>query len=153
MTLVAREATRDDLRTLFKLSVTAEQNDRVAPNSITLAQAAYESGSKVFGLWDGDVAVGLMATIDKRAYPWIAPEDDPQSLYLWRLMIDHHHQSKGYGTSALNLLVGMARELGVPRISSSVVNEDGAALPFYEAFGFKATGVIHEGEVVISLTL
>lgn len=153
MTLIAKAVSRDDVNALIKLSVLKEQNDRVASNSKTLAQAAYETGSTVYGLWNGDKAVGLMAVINMREYPWPDEGDDLESLFLWRLMIDKSQQSKGYGTQALKLLVEKARELGMPTIISSVVQEDGAAMPFYEAFGFKQTGDVSDGEMVIRLKL
>lgn len=153
MTLSARNVTRDCLRALMDLSVLPEQDKRVAPNSVTLAQAAYETGSTVYGLWDEDQAVGLMAVIDMKNYPWIEEADEKDGLYLWRLMIDKDRQGKGFGRAALDLLVEIAQEHNAVSITSSVVQEEGSAMPFYETYGFVQTGEIHDDELVIRLVL
>jgi diamine N-acetyltransferase len=81
---------------LIRLSVDEGQGGLVAENAKTLAQAAYETGSSVWGLWVSEEPVGLMAMIDPRVYPWLDEGDDPSAAYLWRLMIDARHQGRGY---------------------------------------------------------
>lgn len=153
MALSAREITRDDLNKILALSLLPEQRHLVADNARTVAQAAYETGSIIYGLWEGHEPIGLMAVIKMPDYPWPDPEDDVNSLYLWRLMIDKNHQGKGHGTAALDLLVALAREWGLPCVTSSVVDSDNSGMGFYEKYGFEQTGVVHDGELVIRLTV
>ena len=49
---------------LCALRVGADQDQLVAPNDVTFTQAATEGGSEVYGLFDGDKPVGLIAIID-----------------------------------------------------------------------------------------
>jgi diamine N-acetyltransferase len=149
VTLRAKIVTRDDVVPLIRLKVSSEQEALVAPNAATLAQAAYETGSIVLGLWDDSVPVGLMALIDMATYPWVEPGDDPESAYIWRLMIDKSHQGKGFGSAALNLAADQAKAWGHSRLTASVVDAETSAMPFYEANGFRKTGDLVDGELVI----
>jgi diamine N-acetyltransferase len=148
--LERRRVERDHVGPLIRLAVGEGQGGLVAENAKTLAQAAYETGSHVWGLWVGEESVGLMAMIDPRGYPWLEEGDDPEAAYLWRLMIDARHQGRGYGRAALEEAVAVAREWGLPRLALSVVDRPGSALPFYEAAGFRRTGRVVEGEAVLS---
>ena len=138
---------RDHLRALFRLDVHPAQCKLVAPNSNTLAQAAYETGSEVWGLWDGDNPVGLLAMIDPTRHLWPEEGDDLQAAYIWRLMIDKTQQGKGYGRAATELAIAQTRVWALPRVSVTVVeNNPASALPFYENQGFVKTGRIIDGE-------
>lgn len=153
MTLTARIIGRDDLDKIINLGVHPAQEALVAPNSITIAQAGFEPGSTVFGLWDNDVPVGLMAVINMPDYPFPEEGDDIECAYLWRLMIDKDQQGKGYGTASLKLLVDLAKSWNLPRVTASVGQGENSAMSFYEAFGFHQTGAVQHDEIVISLTI
>jgi diamine N-acetyltransferase len=151
VTLERRPVERDHVVPLIRLSVGEGQEGLVAGNAKTLAQAAYETGSHVWGLWAGDEPVGLMAMIDPRGYPWLDEGDDPGAAYLWRLMIDARHQGKGYGRQAIKEAVAVARGWGLPRLALSVVDRPGSALSFYERLGFRRTGATIEDEAVLAV--
>lgn len=87
MALERRRVEKDHLRALFRLKVAEDQAGLVAPNEITLAQAAYEPGGYVWGLWEGDIAVGLLAMIHPHEAGGMEEGEDPDAAYLWRLMI------------------------------------------------------------------
>ena len=62
--LERREITRETLSPILKLKVRPGQEHLVAPNAVTVAQCAYEQpGGYVWGLWDGEQPVGLIAMI------------------------------------------------------------------------------------------
>lgn len=147
MMLERRQVTRDHLKKLFKLKVAPEQDNLVAPNEITLAQQAYEPGSSVWGLWDGETLVGLLAMVDPRKTPHNEDGDDLEAAYVWRLMIGAGHQSKGYGRAAIEEALTVTRDWGLPRICLTCVDEPGSAMVFYESLGFKRTGRVISGEV------
>jgi diamine N-acetyltransferase len=144
-----REVTRDNVRALMALEVGAAQRGLVAPNAVTLAQAPYESGARVWGLWDGDVAVGLIAMVHPAEYLWFVEGEDREAAYLWRLMIDESHQGKGYGRAAIAEVAQVARDWGVPRVSAGVVDLPQNPLGFYEKLGFRRTGLVIDGEIMI----
>ena len=156
--LERRPVLRDDVVPLIKLAVRPDQSDLVASNATTLAQAAYETGSYVWGLWDGDILVGLMAMIHPGEYPWDGyggnePNDDRTAAYLWRLRVGVDFQGKGYGSAALAMAFEQARTWGCPRLTAHVSDAPHSNLSFYERFGFRNTGEIDQGEVVIAKDL
>ncbi len=147
--LERREVTRDTVRALIRLKVRADQADLVSANSVTLAQAPYEPGSVVWGLWDGDTPVGLMAMVHPHEYPFHEPGDDAEAAYLWRLMIAADFQGKGYGRAAIAMAVQQARDWGRPRLTASVADEPHSNMGFYEKLGFRRTGRIVDDELEI----
>ena len=145
-----RGANRGNLDQLLKLKVREDQENLVAPNAVTLAQSAYEQpGSYVWGIWDGEQPVGLIAMIHPQVYPFLEPDDDPQAAYLWRLMIAADQQGKGYDRFAIQECIRIAQEWGLPRLASSVVQSENSNMAFYEALGFRQTGAVVDDELVI----
>ncbi len=149
-----RPLTYEALMPLIKLDVRPDQSDMVAPNAITMAQSIFEHGSEIFGIFDGDKPVGLLAIIDL-THPEadLDPGDDPDTIYVWRLMVDAAHQRKGFGTAGLDHAMAIARDRGRARLAISAVPDDGSAIPVYEKYGFQRTGRIVEGEVELAFPL
>ena len=59
-----RPLAKNHIRDLYRLEVRPDQTKFVAPNGVTMAQWPFEPGSMVFGIWEGETAVGLLAMID-----------------------------------------------------------------------------------------
>ena len=104
---------------------------------------------------DGDEVVGFVMLSDG-----VAPEvvrDDPHMIspyFLWRLLIDHRHQRRGYGAAALDALVEYVRARpDADALYTSAVPGEGSPQPFYERYGFVPTGDIADDEVVLKLDL
>jgi len=144
-----QKPTRDTLLPFLMMELTPEQTEArlVAPNAATVAQAAYYSPAEVWGIWERETPVGLLALVDG-THPEADLEegDDPNALLLWRLFIDKEHQRKGYGTKALEFVAELARKKGLPRVYTSAVQHEISARPLYEKFGFKPTGRIIDGD-------
>lgn len=147
MTVKVRPVTRADLGPLFDLKTTPEQRAFVAPNEITLAEAAYEVGSYVFVICANTVPVGLIAIIDMTEHDDVKPEDEPTSAFIWRLLIGAEHQGHGYGKAALEWAFEWAHNKGRPRVSIEVEPDNEAAMKLYKRLGFQPTGVTY-GDVV-----
>jgi diamine N-acetyltransferase len=145
---------REHVLPLIGLVVRPDQLDLVSNNAKTLAEAAYETGSYVWGLWDGELPVGLMAMIHPAEcpftdYPLVDPRTGTPAAYLWRLMIAADHQGKGHGAAALQMAFDTARSWGYDHIFAHVSHAPHSNLPFYQHHGFDSTGVIEDGELVI----
>jgi diamine N-acetyltransferase len=156
--LVRRPVLRAHVLPLIGLNVRPDQQDLVSSNAKTLAQAAYEPGSYVWGLWDADTPVGLMAMIHPGEYPWVdgtmnEPADDRTAAYLWRLMIGADFQGRGYGAAALQGAFTQTRDWGYSRLTAHVSSAAHSNLSFYERFGFRNTGGVEDGEIVITVDL
>ncbi|MCK0138493.1 GNAT family N-acetyltransferase [Aliiroseovarius sp. F47248L] len=147
-----RTLTRKTLQPLASLNVGSDQTTFVAPNLMTMAQSIFEPGSEMFGIWEHDTPVGFLAIVDM-SHPEAELDegDDPDGIYIWRLMVDRAHQGQGYGLAALEFAKGIAREKGRSNVVTSVVDVPGGALLLYEAFGFKKTGRIVDDEVELIL--
>ena len=140
---------------LIGLTVRSDQLDLVSNNAKTLAEAAYETGSSVWGLWDSETLVGLMAMINPsehpfQDYPFVDPRDGTPAAYLWRLMVGAGFQGRGYGAAALEMAFETARDWGFTRLIAHVSDAPHSNLPFYQRFGFEPTGLIEDGELVIA---
>ena len=153
MTLEARPVTRDTLWPLIGLTLRDDQRDLVATNMQTFAEAAYEPGSVVWGLWDGDEPVGLMAMVDPDGVARNGPFLLPGAAYLWRLMVAADRQGRGYGGQALRLAIATARGWGAGHLVVGVNDVAHGNRGFYESFGFVSSGVVEDGDLLLSLDL
>ena len=132
---------------LMNLEVAESQKDYVASNTVSMAQAYAVNASgrfvQCFGIYDGDTAVGFaMIGHHSEEYNGMA-EIYRHSYYLWRFMIDHRFQGKGFGRDALNLLLDYV--LSFPdgeedTWSTSYDQENEAARHLYASFGFAPNG-------------
>lgn len=114
-----------------------------------------EASPRFWTIADGDEVVGFVMISD--GVPAATIEADPTIIgpyFLWRLLIDEHHQRRGYGTATLDALVAYLRDRpGATELYTSCVPGDGTPQPFYERYGFVPTGRVVEDEVVLRLAL
>jgi len=149
-----QEITNDNLRAYLKLKVAPGQENLVAPNAVSIAQAHFSAQAWFRGVIAGGVPVGFGMLDDWTLAPERAPQRPIDTVWLWRFMIDERFQSLGFGRQALRLLVERARER-VPGgwMRTSYVPADNCAGPFYAAFGFEDTGELDGEERVMLLKL
>jgi GNAT superfamily N-acetyltransferase len=104
-----------------------------------------------WAIYAGQTPVGFVMISDE-----VAP-DSPDHIphYLWKLLIDHRHQRRGYGTAALDLIAEYFRgRSGVDVLSTSAGTGEGSPIPFYERYGFRRTGdIVFDDEVLLRLSL
>ena len=130
-----REITKETLRPFLKMKVAAPQEEMVAPNSVSIAQAHFEPKAWFRGIYADETPVGFIMLFD-----------DPEEpvYFLWRLMVAEDYQGLGYGRIAIAHLVEYvktrphAKELLV----SHVQEIDGNPGPFYQKLGFEYTGKV-----------
>jgi diamine N-acetyltransferase len=110
---------------------------------------------RMWSVNDAEAVVGFVMISDG-----VLDEDlaaDPELVgpyFLWRLLIDERRQRQGYGTATLDALVAYLRTRPDAIILyTSCEQGEGGPQPFYERYGFAATGRIVEGEVVMALHL
>lgn len=113
----------------INLSVGEEQKRYVAPNSFSLAQAAYESDMYPLAIYDEDKMVGfILYDLD--------PELDGWSMS--RFMIDKGCQGQGLGKLALSEFLRYFFDCyQVNKIYTSVETDNPVATALYERMGFK----------------
>lgn len=129
------------------LSVAPEQARFVASNAVSIAQAHFQPNVAWFrAIYADDTAVGFLML-----------HDDPEKpeYHLWRFMIDHRYQKRGYGRDALELLLDHVRARpGAFALTLSYVPGGGSPGAFYERMGFAHTGEADEdGELLMRIDL
>ena len=146
----ARPVGEHNVDALIKLATTPEQERFVASVAKSLAQAAYRPAGRPLGLYANGQPVGLLLLWDARRDP--DPKERADQLYLWRLMIDERFQRQGHGQAAVRWLIEEARRMDVASVGLSHVPENPVGA-FYQRFGFRYTGRVHEGEQEMVLPL
>lgn len=74
--------------------------------------------------------------------------------YLWKLLIDHRLQRRGYGSATLDAVVGYLRTRpGADVLYTSCADGPGSPRGFYLGYGFTDTGRVMWGENVLALDL
>ena len=138
-------------RECIELSVAPEQQGFVASNVQSLADAyAYRPAAEAYAVYSEDEVVGFALL-----FPFAGDADDEsipepgteRGMILVRLMIDARFQGRGYGREALEAIVELVSDRGLPTVRLSVVPENEQALEFYRRNGFTETGAIHGGEI------
>lgn len=139
-----KEITKENLLSILRLSVFKEQEDQVASNSVSIAQAHYNKETAWFrGIFKDETAVGFVM---------LELNHEAKEYGVWRFMIDKNQQGKGYGKASMELIKKVMKE-NVPDITafslSYVPKEKGGADEFYRKVGFEDTGEISNGEKVM----
>ena len=133
---------------LIRLEMAPGDDNFVAPNSVTMAQSLFDKSARIFGIWEADEPVGLIAICDMSHPDADLDEgDDPNGVYVWRLMIGAKHKGRGLGSAAIAFAEAEARRLGRAQVVLSAVPEDNSPIPFYIKQGFRKTGRIIDDEV------
>ncbi|MWV44320.1 GNAT family N-acetyltransferase [Paenibacillus sp. HJL G12] len=141
--IALKEIDRSNFFDVIKLKVADEQNEFVATNLFSLAQAKAFPECVCLAIYHDDILVGFtMYCIDKEDHEY----------WIYRLMIDSKHQSKGYGKVAMEMLIERIKEDIQHRvIYISFEPENAWAKHLYEKLGFEEDGRVIDGEVVYKL--
>lgn len=140
-----RKITEENFDAIIKMK-RPDGEGYVASNTYSLAQAwLYREANDVylFAIYDDEMPVGFM----------MLDEDlEERSLVIWRIMFPVEHQNKGFGTLAIKKIIQMAKESGkYDFLIIDYVPENKIAGHVYEKVGFKPTGEISNGEIVMRL--
>jgi diamine N-acetyltransferase len=144
-----REITEDNRAAVEALAVTEEQSQYVASVAESLVEAAQLPDAKPWyrAVYADDEPVGFVMISDGITV------DNPEYVgpyYLWRLLVDHRFQGRGYGTATLDLVVEHVRKRPDARVLlvSHVVGPT-SPVTFYQQYGFRLTGEVHDGEPIL----
>jgi diamine N-acetyltransferase len=146
-----REITAETVRQITSLSVRPEQQRFVASNAVSLAEALFNETAWYRAIYVGASPAGFAMLYDESLRA--APPSTPV-VGLWRFMIDSRFQGQGIGAAALQQVIAHVRS---KRLFSSLVTSyvpgPGCPEPFYLRAGFRHTGKLDNGEVVLELPL
>lgn len=123
----------------LQLKTSEDHKNFVAPNLYSIAEAHYTCGVDCYGIYVEDKMVGLtMFGIDAT--------DEDEEFWIWRLMISEDNRKKGYGEKTLQHIITIARNSCKNKLFLSVEPNNDIAINLYKKTGFKATGIIEDGE-------
>ena len=142
-TIELRDITMDNFRECIRLDVAEHQRGFVASNMYSLAEAKADGVSIPLAIYAGGAMVGFtMYNFDGAS----------GTGYIDRLMVGADHQRLGYGRAAMAEVVGRLRNTpGCLRIRTSFEPDNEVADALYQSLGFRRTGEVDEGEVVVVL--
>lgn len=140
-----RELTPDTWAEAVKLQVADEQANYVATNLESIAWSRYEPDLTPVGVYAVDEMVGFILY-----GKW--PEE-PHRWGVARIMIDKHHQGKGYGKAAMQAVIDLVRERDPLAIGLKLAYVPGneVARSMYRSLGFRETGEYMGDELVTAL--
>ena len=139
-----RKIDKENFEECIGLKVTEIQDEYVASNVYSLAQAWVSGGNAYpFAIYADGGMVGFVMMgyyAEKKIYD------------IWRFMIDKRFQGRGYGKEALGLAVSWLREKFDPEeiFLSFVPGNDVAERMYYKA-GFRKTGEMDDDELIMRL--
>ena len=143
MSVTLREINRDNWEECIKLKPYETQVNFVASNVYSLLESKFEPSLFPLGIYNNEKMVGFVM---------YGLDEDDDSWWLVRLMVDRAHQKNGYGKDALLKTIEILRNK-CDRIFTSYVPENLVAEKLYLSLGFEKTGKIEDGEIVVCLPL
>jgi diamine N-acetyltransferase len=144
-TISLREITEETLVSILKLKVAPEQEQFVASNAVSIAQAHFSKHAWFRAIYADETPVGFVMLHDEPAKP---------EYYLWRYMIDARYQRLGFGRQALQLIIDHVKTRpNATELLLSYVPQEGGPQPFYERLGFTHTGRIVDDEVEMRIAV
>jgi diamine N-acetyltransferase len=151
--VMLREVTPANRAAVEALTVTDVQSGYVEGVAESLVEAAATPDAMPWfrAVYAGTVPVGFVMISDGIT---VVNPDYLGPYYLWRLIIGHEYQGRGFGAAAIRLVVDHLRSRPDARVLvTSVVPGPASPIGFYLRQGFRDTGVMHLGERVLELDL
>ena len=152
MGVTLRRITDDNIRSVLTVRTTAEQERFVSPVGQSLAEAAEcpEANPWFRAVYVDQHWVGFVML------SWNVEPQPPEILgpgFLWKLLIDHRYQGRGYGKEVVQEVVRLIRAQGATELLTSYAPGEGGPDGFYARLGFIPTGEVHDGEILTRLDL
>ncbi|MEI2692885.1 MAG: GNAT family N-acetyltransferase [Anaerolineae bacterium] len=144
-TVTLRLITEDNLGNVLRLKVAPQQEQFVASNPVSLAQAHFSKEAWYRAIYADETPVGFLMI-----------EDDPAEAeyFLWRLMVDQRYQGLGFGRQAVKLLIDYVKTRpGATELLVSHGEGEDSPAPFYASLGFEYTGDKEDDELIMRLSL
>jgi len=143
MSVTLKKLTNDTFRECISLKVAPEQENYVASNMYSLAEAQADGVSNPRAIYADDQMVGFIM------YDF---EPKESRGYITRLMVDQRFQRRGYGRSAVQQVIERFRDNpACKEIYTSIHPENEGASKLYQSLGLILTGEMEDGEAVLRM--
>jgi diamine N-acetyltransferase len=154
-----REIDESGAQIAFDLRVSPAQVSYVASNERSVNDAKASPGARSSLICAGGVPIGFALLFLPFLPGALArPNVQPNQIVLWRFMIDHRYQRKGFGHQALGVIREEFRShTNITEILSSYIPGSEGPERFYMSEGFQKTGRMRasgtEVEIVLPLNI
>jgi GNAT superfamily N-acetyltransferase len=148
-----RKIDEQTLKAVLAVTLTAEQEPYVGSVAEALEEAREVPEGKPWyrAVFDGELAVGFVML------SWNVPPSPPEIIgpwYLWKLIVDHRYQGRGYGRAIIEKVVETVRAEGAKTLLTSYALGPNNPGSFYQRVGFIPTGDVNiDGEIIVALKL
>jgi diamine N-acetyltransferase len=144
MSVTLQPITEENWRICIGLEPAPDQRRFVAPNVYSLTEAQFYPAAQTRAIYADETMVGFVV--------WgIGPQEPPGTMWISRLMIDQRYQGRGYGRTAMLLvmdeIIHTVPECHVIKLRFEPENTIAEAL--YLSLGFEHTGEMIQGEAVM----
>jgi diamine N-acetyltransferase len=124
-------------------TLSEEQRKCVADNALSIAQAHFSENAWIRAIYADEKPIGfIMLHIGS---DWSDGIDCP-GIFLWRFMIAGPYQGRGFGATAMHLLIQHLRSFGIPELYTSYDPGETGPGAFYQRLGFVPTGEYYGDE-------
>lgn len=145
MKIELRRVDKSNWFAVCRLEVRKSEQEYIAPNAFSLAQAAYEADTFPLAIYADGVLVGfLMWNYDSGLGVW----------GLARLMVAPEYRSRGIARGAVSMLLSQIRaQKGKIPFYTCVPADNDAALALMQSLGFSAVQNMEDGELLMRIQL
>ena len=145
MKIELRRVDKSNWFAVCRLEVRKSEQEYVAPNAFSLAQAAYETDAFPLAIYaDGVLAGFLMWNYDSGLGVW----------GLARLMVTPEYRSRGIARGAVSMLLSQLRaQKGKIPFYTCVPADNEAALALMQSLGFSTLRDMEDGELLMRIQL
>ncbi|WP_033075396.1 GNAT family N-acetyltransferase [Sphingopyxis sp. MWB1] len=119
-----------------------EQREAVADNGTSIAEGFCSQNAWFRAIYADEILIGFIML--HKGYDWDDGIECP-GVYLWRFMIAHPFQKRGFGRRAIEIVITHLKTEGWRELYTSYGLGVGSPKEFYKSLGFEPTGD-HYGE-------
>ena len=139
--VLLEEITVDTLQAVLDLTVKEDQQDLVASNAVSIAEAHFEQNALFRAVFAHGMPIGFVK---------FSLDPGKNEYMITRLMIDAKQQGKGYGRAAMEQIIEFVQMLpSAEKLLVQLPSESHPAKGFFKLLNFKDVGTRDDGEIII----
>ena len=137
-----KDVTRENFWDICNLKVSLSQEEYVAANVVSIAEAYFSKTAWLRAIYLGSTPIGFIM---------LSKDTVHQKYILWRIMIDEKYQRKGFGRQAFQKLMDEVKAFpGANELTTSYVTGKGSPKDFFVKMKFVHTGKKIGNEVCLT---
>lgn len=156
MTIALRPITKENWQECIRLELEPEQEHLVRSNAYSLAESKFQPTYPPLAIYHNDTNDTNDTMVGFVMYGHYPGGEPPlgQTYWIFRLMVDKHHQRQGYGTAALReVLARLRADPACHEVLIGYEPENTVAAKLYQRLGFQEFTTAPWGERVMRLRL